>query len=92
MVVEATLEEQVSNIKEFIKGFHFMIEYLESCTTPVTPPEEKVERERTTMAAVASIKRMEKECANLCEENAHIWKNMMEDPDMKVVEARIRDA
>jgi hypothetical protein len=92
MVVEATLEEQVSNIKEVIKGFHTRIKDLESCTTPGTPPEEKEERERTTMTTVASIKRLEEECTKLCEESTQIWKNMMEDPEMKVVEARLRDA
>jgi hypothetical protein len=46
MVVEATLEEQVSKISEVIKGFHTRIKDLESCTIPRTPPEEKEQRER----------------------------------------------
>jgi hypothetical protein len=28
----------------------------------------------------------------LCEESMQIWKNLMEDPEMKVEEARVRDA
>jgi hypothetical protein len=52
MVVEATLEEQVSKIKEVIKGFCTRIKDLESCTILGTPPEEKAQRERTTMTSV----------------------------------------
>jgi predicted nucleic acid-binding Zn-ribbon protein len=92
MVVEATLEEQVSKIREVIKGFHTRIEDLESHTTPGTPPEEKAQRERTTMTSVASIKSLDEECTKLCEESTQIWTNLMEDPEMKVVEARLRDA
>jgi len=44
VVVEATLEEQVSNIMEVIKGYHTVIEDLQSCTTPGTPQEEREER------------------------------------------------
>jgi hypothetical protein len=41
MVVEYTLEGQVSKIREDIRGFYTRIEDLESHTTPRTPPEEK---------------------------------------------------
>jgi hypothetical protein len=44
MVVEDTLEEQVSNIREVIKGFHTRIEDFQLRTTPGTPPEEREER------------------------------------------------
>jgi len=44
------------------------------------------------MTSVASIKRLDEECTKLCEENTQIWKNLMKDPKMKVVEARLRDA
>jgi hypothetical protein len=37
------------------------------------------------MKPIENIKKMDEECANLCEENMHIWKNLMEDPKMKVV-------
>jgi hypothetical protein len=43
------------------------------------------------MTSVASIKRLDEECVKLCEESMQIWTNMMEDPEMKVVEARLRD-
>jgi predicted nucleic acid-binding Zn-ribbon protein len=90
MVVEYTLEEQVSNIREFIKGFYTRIEDLESHTMPGTTPEEKEERERNLMTAVASIKRLEEECANLCEESTQIWTNMMDDPKMNSMESILR--
>jgi hypothetical protein len=73
------------------KAYALGIEDLESCTTPRTPPEEKVERERTSMTVVASIKTLEEECTKLCEESTQIWTNLMEDPEMKVLEARLRD-
>jgi hypothetical protein len=92
MVVEATLEKQISKIREFIKGFCTMIEDLESCSTPRTPYEEKEQRERIAMTSVESTNILEEECEKLCEESTQIWKNMMEDPKMKVVEARLRDA
>jgi hypothetical protein len=92
MVVESTLEEQVSKVKEVIKGFHTRIKVLESRTTPRTPPKKKAQRERTVMTSVASIKSLKEECAKLCEETRQIWTNLMEDLEMKVVGARLRDA
>jgi len=91
MVVEATLEEQVSKIKEVIKGFSTRIKDLDSHITPRTPPKEKEHKERTSMTLVEIIKSLDEECVKLCEERMHIWTNMMEDIVMKVVEARLRD-
>jgi len=64
---------------------------LESCTPLGTPPEEKEEREINVMTLVASIKSLDEKCAKLCEETTNIWKNMMEDPEMKAVEDRLMD-
>jgi hypothetical protein len=72
MVVEATLEEQVSNIREVIKGFCTRIEDLESCNTLETPLEEKTQRERIVMTAVENIKKSDEKWANLCEESVQI--------------------
>jgi hypothetical protein len=44
------------------------------------------------MTTIENIKKMEGECTKLCEESAQIWTNLVEDPKMKVVEARLRDA
>jgi hypothetical protein len=52
LVVEATMEEHVSRISEVIKGFRTRIEELQFYTTPGTPPEERVGRERTMMTKV----------------------------------------
>ena len=41
MVVEATLEEQVSKIKEVIQGFRTIIREFEVLTTPSARHEEK---------------------------------------------------
>jgi hypothetical protein len=35
---------------------------------------------------------VEEECTKLCEESTQIWKDLVEDPDMKVVEAKLREA
>jgi hypothetical protein len=35
---------------------------------------------------------VEEECAKLCEESAQIWTDLVEDPEMKVVEAKLREA
>jgi hypothetical protein len=44
------------------------------------------------MTTVENIKKLEKECTNLCDESEQIWTNMIEYPTMKVVEYRLRDA
>jgi hypothetical protein len=80
MVVEATLEEQVSNIREVIKGFYTRIEDLEMRSTLGTQPEEKTQRERIVMTVVVNINKLGEERANLCEESVQIWINLMEDP------------
>jgi hypothetical protein len=41
MVVESTLEEQVSKISEVIQGFCTRIREFKMHTTPGTPPKEK---------------------------------------------------
>jgi hypothetical protein len=51
----------------------------------------KGKEEREQMMTVENIKKLEEECTKLCEESAQIWTNLMEDPEMKVVEARLRD-
>jgi hypothetical protein len=44
------------------------------------------------MTSFVSIKRINEECTKLCEEGTQIWTNLMEDPKMKAVEGRLRDA
>jgi hypothetical protein len=44
------------------------------------------------MTAVENIKRLEEECAKLCEESAHIWTNLMDDLEMKVLEDKLINA
>jgi hypothetical protein len=38
------------------------------------------------------LRSLYEECTNLCEERMHIWTKLDEDPEMKVIEARLRDA
>jgi hypothetical protein len=90
MIVEATMEEQVSNIGEVIKGFCTKIEDLESCTVPGTPPEEREQREKTMQTSVAKIKILEQECTRMCDESTHIWTQLTMNPELKVMEDKIR--
>jgi hypothetical protein len=55
MVIEATIEEQVGNISKAIQGLRKKITELEVNTTPRTPPEKRVKRERTAQKVVVKI-------------------------------------
>jgi len=46
---------------------------------------------RTATTTISHIKKTEGECAKLCKENAQVWTGLIEDPEMKVVEAKIRE-
>jgi hypothetical protein len=59
---------------------------------PGSPPEVHEGRKRTTTTTVANIKKIEGECMKLCEENAQVWTKLIEDLEMKVVEAKLREA
>jgi hypothetical protein len=92
IVVEATMEEQVLKIGEVIKGFPTRIEDLQLRSTPGTPPEEREGRERmTTLTTIANIKKVEEECTKICEESVQIWTDLVEDPEMKAMEEKLRD-
>jgi hypothetical protein len=42
-----------------------------------------------TTTTISNIKKIEGECAKLCEENVQVWKKLIEDLEMKVVEAKL---
>jgi hypothetical protein len=86
------MEEKVLKIGEAIKGFCMKIEDLQLQSTSGTPPEEQVGRERMNDEIVANIKKVEEECTKLCEESAQIWTDLVEDPEMKVMEEKLREA
>jgi hypothetical protein len=48
-------------------------------------------RERMVMTVVTNIKKVEENCTKLCEESEKIWIELVEDLEMKVVEARLRE-
>jgi hypothetical protein len=62
------------------------------CTTPGTPPEEKEQRDKTTITSVASIKSLGEECVRLCEESTWIWTQLTVNPELKEIEERVRSA
>jgi hypothetical protein len=62
------------------------------CTILGKPPKGKEHRERTIITSVASIKSLDEECMKLCEEIMQLWKKLMEDPIMKVVEEILGNA
>jgi hypothetical protein len=43
------------------------------------------------MTTVSNIKRIEGECTKLCEESTQVWKKLVEDPEMKAIEAKLRE-
>ena len=49
-------------------------------TTLGTPPEEKEQRKITTINSLVSIKSLDEECMDLCEERTHLWERLTEDP------------
>jgi seryl-tRNA synthetase len=75
IVVKATMEEQVLNIGEVIKGFREHIQDLQLRSMPGTPPEVHKGRERMVTKTVSNIKRIEGECTKLCEESAQCGQN-----------------
>jgi hypothetical protein len=66
IVVEATMEEQVSRVDNVIKRFHRRVKDLHLHTILGTTPEEWTRRERTMMIAVKNVKKLDEECAKLC--------------------------
>jgi len=58
---------------------------------PGLPPEVREGRERMTTTYVANIKKIDDECAKLCEENAEVWIELIEYPEMKIIEENLRD-
>jgi hypothetical protein len=44
------------------------------------------------MTTVTYIKKVEEECVKLCEERTQIWADLVEYLEMKVVEAKLREA
>jgi hypothetical protein len=90
IIVEATMEEHVSNIGEVIKGFRSKIEDFESHTVPRTPPEEREQRENLMHASFANIKILEQECTRMCDESIHIWTQLIMNPKLKEIEDKIR--
>jgi hypothetical protein len=91
IVVEATMEEQVLNIGEVIKGLREQIQDLQLRNMPGTPLEMCKGRERMETTTIANIKRREGECEKLYEESAQVWIELIEDPKMKSMEARLRE-
>jgi hypothetical protein len=61
------------------------------CSTPGTPPEEREGRERTIMTSIETSRIGGRMCKSM-KESAKIWKDLVEDPEMKVVEEKLRDA
>jgi galactokinase/mevalonate kinase-like predicted kinase len=54
-----------------------------------TPPEVK---ERMALATVANVNKVEEECDKISEESAQIWTDLVEDHEMKDVQAKLREA
>jgi hypothetical protein len=58
---------------------------------PDTPPEVCEGKMRMKMIRIAKIKKFEEECTKNCEESAKVWEELMSGPEMKSIEAKLRE-
>jgi hypothetical protein len=91
IVVEATMEEQVLNIGEVIKGFIEKIQDLWLRKMPRTPPKVCKGGEIMETITITNIKKIQEECTKICEESAQVWKKLIEYPEIKAIEAKLRE-
>jgi hypothetical protein len=84
------MEENVSEIYEFIKVFHTKIEYFQSHTLPRTLSKEKEQREKTTIISFANIESLDLECTRMCDESTYIWTHLTMNLEMKEIEDKVR--
>jgi hypothetical protein len=56
------------------------------------PPEVHEGRVRMETTTVSKIKKFEDECTKICEESVKVWEELMGDPEMKAIEAKLREA
>jgi hypothetical protein len=59
---------------------------------PGIPSKVREGREIMVMIVVANIKKIEGEYAKLYEDSTHIWMELVEDPEMKVLEEKLIEA
>jgi chorismate mutase len=57
----------------------------------VTPHEEKEQRKIITLTSLVSIKSLDEECMELCEERMHLWKRLTEDTKMKFIKKILKN-
>ena len=65
MEVDTPIEEKVSNIDEFIQGFHLNMIELEAHAIPCTAPEEREKKEKMVNTTTKNIKSLEEEHTKL---------------------------
>jgi hypothetical protein len=92
IVVEYTMEEQVLNIVKFIKGFRAQIEDFQLRSMSITSSKVREGKEKMVTIAVANIKNIEGDFTKNFEESVYIWIELVEDTNMKAIEAKLREA
>jgi hypothetical protein len=85
------VEEQLLNIGEVIKGFREQIQDLQLRRTLGTPLEVHEGMVRMAMTTISHINKVEDECEKLCKESVQVLKELMGDPKMKAIEAKLRE-
>jgi hypothetical protein len=63
---------------------------LEARTTPSTPPEEREQREKTTMTIVRAYKSLDEECVKLYEESTQVWTQLLENAELQALDQRLQ--
>jgi hypothetical protein len=79
MEVDIPLKFQVTKKSEAIQGSIAKVVDLKARTTSSKPPQEREQREKTTMMTVERIRSLDEECTNIYEESTQEWTQLLED-------------
>jgi hypothetical protein len=95
-VIEVKMEErvpqQVAQLEEVIQQLQQCITDLELRTMPETPQEVRDLREATARNAVGRLKTLALECKQLSTRSTQTYENLMENPELQMLEAQLKEA
>jgi uncharacterized protein with PIN domain len=86
------VEAQVAKLAETLQQFQARIDELEARTVPSTPQEVRDQREESAKNTVASIKSLALACKQLSDRSARTYECLVEDPELKKLEAQLQES